>query len=231
MTLPHRPAGVVFDMDGVLFDTERLARDALNSAGIEQGYPVHDALFQQMIGTPRPATNALLMAHFGADFPIDSFRAAWLSHYDRLVTLGPPLKPGLGELLDALDTWGLPRAIATSSGHETVEHHLAAHGLRARFDHVVASGDYVHGKPAPDPFLTAAARLGLAPAHCVALEDSHNGVRSACAAGMMTIMVPDLLEATPEMTGICARIAPDLHMVRTLIAEALAGPATRSERA
>jgi HAD superfamily hydrolase (TIGR01509 family) len=121
------------------------------------------------------------------------------------------------EVLDELDRLGLPRGIATSSRHQDVEHHIGHHGLRERFHPVVAHGDYARGKPAPDPYLTAAERLGVAPEDCLALEDSHNGVRAAAAAGMMTIMVPDLLEPTAEMRDLCIRIARDLHEVRELL--------------
>jgi len=121
------------------------------------------------------------------------------------------------ELLDHLDAAGLPRAIATSSRHVDVSHHLATHALGERFHAIVAQGDYARGKPHPDPYLTAAERLGVDPAACLALEDSHNGVRAAHAAGMMTIMVPDLLDPTEEMQTLCVRIARDLHEVRELL--------------
>ena len=81
----------------------------------------------------------------------------------------------------------------------------------------MASGDYTAGKPAPDPYLMAAKRMGVAPGLCLALEDSYNGVRSASAAGMMTIMVPDLLDPTDEIRGLCTLIANDLHAVRGLL--------------
>ena len=122
------------------------------------------------------------------------------------------------ELLDALDAAGLPRAVATSSPHESVQQHLGRYGLLERFDSIVARGDYARGKPNPDPFLLAAERLGVAPEFCLALEDSHNGVRAAASAGMMTIMVPDLLHPTEEMHSLCVRIAKDLHEVKDLIA-------------
>jgi len=131
---------------------------------------------------------------------------------------GVALKAGVVELLDQLDASGLPRAVCTSSPHQTVESHLGHHDLLRRFDAVIARGDYAQGKPHPDPFLKAAEALGVAPEHCLALEDSHNGVRAAHAAGMMTIMVPDLLHATEEITALCVRIAQDLHEVRGLIA-------------
>ena len=120
---------------------------------------------------------------------------------------------------DLLDALGLPRAIATSSAHETVQAHLSAHGLTHRFDVVVGHGDYAQSKPAPDPFLLAAERLAVPAAFCLALEDSHNGVRAAHAAGMMTVMVPDLLPATDEMRSLCLAIAESLHEVRALLAE------------
>jgi beta-phosphoglucomutase-like phosphatase (HAD superfamily) len=82
---------------------------------------------------------------------------------------------------------------------------------------VVAQGDYARGKPHPDPYIEAARRLGVAPELCLALEDSHNGVRAASSAGMMTIMVPDLLDPTEEMRTLCVRIAQDLHEVRDLL--------------
>ena len=94
---------------------------------------------------------------------------------------------------------------------------MGAHGLLDRFQAVVASGDYARAKPSPDPFLKAAEALGVAPADCLALEDSHNGVRSASSAGMMTIMVPDMLDPTEEMRTLCIRIARDLHEVRELL--------------
>jgi HAD superfamily hydrolase (TIGR01509 family) len=116
-----------------------------------------------------------------------------------------------------LDELRLPRAIATSSLPHNVRHHLAAHGLIGRFHAIVAHGDYAAGKPAPDPFLMAAERLGVEPRLCLALEDSFNGVRSASSAGMMTVMVPDLLEPTDEIRALCSFVADDLHVVRRLL--------------
>jgi HAD superfamily hydrolase (TIGR01509 family) len=127
------------------------------------------------------------------------------------------LKAGVIELLDFLDGAGLPRAIATSSRHEDVQHNLGLHGLLDRFETIIARGDYSRGKPHPEPFLKAAERLGVEPESCVALEDSYHGVRAASGAGMMTTMVPDLLPATTEIEDLCVCIASDLHVVRALI--------------
>jgi HAD superfamily hydrolase (TIGR01509 family) len=124
------------------------------------------------------------------------------------------------EILDHLDEIGLPRAICTSSRRVDVEHHLAAHDLAHRFHAILAQGDYPRPKPNPDPYLKAAEALGFAPQDCLALEDSHNGVRARGRAGMMTIMVPDMLDPTKEMRSLCIRIARDLHEVRELLARA-----------
>jgi beta-phosphoglucomutase-like phosphatase (HAD superfamily) len=108
----------------------------------------------------------------------------------------------------------LPRAIATSSNLASVRASLGPHGLVDRFHALITRDVQTQGKPHPEPFLKAAAALGVDPADCLALEDSHNGVRAAAAAGMMTVMVPDMLHPTDEMHSLCVRIAIDLHEVR-----------------
>jgi len=217
MKLPHRPAAIVFDMDGLLFDTEALYQKAVLVAAAEGGHDVTSGIFSRTIGLSWPQTRSLLLGHFGDAFPADEFVAAWVRHFDMMAATRLSLKPGAIELLDTLDDLRLPRAIATSSAHQTVQHHLTAHDLVGRFHVIVGHGDYACGKPAPDPFLKAAERLGVEPRLCLALEDSHNGVRSASSAGMMTVMVPDLLEPTDEIRGLCTFVAGDLHEVRGLL--------------
>ena len=217
MSLPRQPAAVVFDMDGLLFDTETLYQEAGALAARDFTCELTPEIFLSLVGLPWVASAELLLNHFGPSFDVDGFATAWRGHFSTIVETRLPLKPGVVELLDCLDAHKLPRAIATSSSHKTAQHHLAFHNLAGRFHHVVASGDYAAGKPAPDPYLMAADRLGVAPGLCLALEDSYNGVRSASAAGMMTIMVPDLLEPTDEISGLCTLIARDLHAVRALL--------------
>lgn len=218
MTLPYRPSAVVFDMDGLLFDTEALWQEALLAAAAEGGREIPDEVYGKSIGVRRSQCRGLFTAHFGEDFPFDDFHADWRRHFWLIAENKLALKPGVPELLDLLDQLPLPRAIATSSSRTTVERHLSAHGLTARFDAVVCRGDYDRGKPAPDPFLKAAERLGVEPRLCLALEDSHIGVRSAATAGMMTVMVPDLLEPTEDICALCAFVARDLHEVCDLVA-------------
>ena len=204
-------------MDGLLFDSEALWNEALLSAAAENGHEIPDEVYNKSIGVRRSQCGELFRAHFGADFLFDDFHAHWRRHFWLIADNKLALKPGVLELLDFLDQSRLPRAIATSSSRTTVERHLTAHNLMDRFDELVCRGDYQNGKPAPDPFLKAAARLGVEPSLCLALEDSHIGVRSAAAAGMMTIMVPDLLEPTEDMRALCVFVARDLHEVRDLL--------------
>ena len=221
MTLPRPVAAVVFDMDGLLFDTERLYERAFLSASAEIGHAADHEGFTLLIGAPWPTGRQILLDRSGPDFRVDDLTAVWMSHFRKLVEIDLPLKPGALELLAVLDQLDLPRAIATSSSHSTVAHHLAMHSLADRFHAVVAAGDYARGKPHPDPFLMAAARLGVEPANCIALEDSFHGVRAAHAAGMMTVMVPDMLQPTTEIRGLCAAVATSLAEVPALLRESL----------
>lgn len=216
MTFPCAVRAVVFDMDGLLFDTEELFFQAMCAAGSEAGHDVSRAFFLGLVGLPADRNFERMRDHFGAGFPAEAFHARCHDHFHALEH-HMALKPGVIELLDRLDQLHLPRAIATSSARQNVERNLDRFGLAHRFDAVLAAGDYTHGKPHPAPYLAAAAALRVAPVDCLALEDSHNGVRSAAAAGMMTIMVPDLLEATDEIAALALHVARDLNEVRSLL--------------
>lgn len=214
--LPRRVEAVVFDMDGLITDSERLYRDSMFEVTRGMGLDMPMDVFRRMIGAPREQNRRVAMSHFGEDFAYEAWMAAVNAHAHAQMAVDLTLKAGVIELIDDLDRFAIPRAVATSSSHASVERQLGA--LAARFDAIVAHGDYERGKPSPDPFLVAAQRLGAAPEACLGLEDSHNGVRAAHAAGLMTIMVPDLLEATDEMRGLCVAIAETLHDVRDLLA-------------
>lgn len=210
----HRhPAAVVFDMDGLLFDSEALYREAILAAAAELGHAFTATDFLALIGLPWSVNRMTLQRHIGAAGDVDAFHASWMRHYEAR-TPALALKPGAAAILDRLDALRLPRAICTSSSHTTVDHNLRLHGLTTRFDAIVAAGDYARGKPAPDPFLRAAGALGLPPERCLALEDSANGIRAAAAAGMRTVMVPDLLPPTEEIRCLCEAVVTDLHEIR-----------------
>lgn len=215
--LPFLPQAVVFDMDGLLIESERLYRDSFLAASDEGGLGMKVETYQKVCGSPWDVITGTIFADYGADFPIDSFRDAWLRHLGMMMAEGVALKPGVIDILDLLDRLNIRRAIATSSRHDSVTRHLGPHDLLKRFDTIVARGDYTEPKPAPMPYLTAARRLSLDPGRCLALEDSYSGVRSATSAGMMTIMVPDVAPPTEEMREKCIAVASDLHAVAAML--------------
>jgi len=222
MHLPREVKAVVFDMDGLLVDTESVVFEAMQATARGVGGDLPFDVFKLMVGLPHAQSDLIVLDHFGPDFDLEAWRNNVHLHFYEIAEAGIALKAGVVELLDHLDEIGLPRAIATSSGRSAVEHSLGQHGLLERFGAIVSREMQANHKPHPEPFLKAAAAIGVLPEHCLALEDSHNGVRAASAAGMMTVMVPDLLDPTDEMQSLCVRIAADLHEVRDLLARAAA---------
>lgn len=217
MSLPREVKAVVFDMDGLLVDTEQVVFRAMRRASDVIGADLPFETFQRMVGLPHAASDEIVVAHFGEGFDLAAWSTAVSAHFHEELEAGIALKSGVLEILDHLDAVGMPRAIATSSNLESVRHSLGPHSLVDRFHALITRDVQTRSKPHPEPYLMAAAALGIDPADCLALEDSHNGVRAAHAAGMMTIMVPDLLDPTEEMESLCVRIARDLHEVRVLI--------------
>lgn len=217
MALPRPVKAVVFDMDGLLVDSETVYCEALTAQCAHMGHDLPLEVMKRMIGHAWAGSAGVLRDHFGPDFDTDALRDGSVERFYELAKAEIALKTGVMEILDHLDAVGLPRAICTSSRRVDVEHHLGAHDITHRFHAILAQGDYPRPKPNPDPYLKAAEALGVAPQDCLALEDSHNGVRAASSAGLMTIMVPDMLDPTEEMHSLCVRIARDLHEVRELL--------------
>jgi beta-phosphoglucomutase-like phosphatase (HAD superfamily) len=217
MSLPREVKAVVFDMDGLLVDTETVVYRAMQRAALGIGGEMPFATFQRMVGLQHAASDLILIEHFGEGFDLDAWSAVVSGHFQEELGAGIALKAGVAEILDFLDAARLPRAIATSSSLAAVRQSLGPHSLVDRFDALITRDVQTRGKPHPEPFLKAAEALGVAPADCLALEDSHNGVRSASSAGMMTVMVPDMLDPTEEMRTLTVRIARDLHEVRELL--------------
>lgn len=207
---PRPVAAVVFDLDGTLLDSESIYRAALAQALGGLGLAVDAAFVRGLSGLPGAAVNARIVARFGADFPAEAFRRAYVARRAALAGEGIPLKPGAAEALRFLAARGLPLALATSALRAPTLAHLRRLGVLARFDVMVTCEDVARPKPFPDPFLTAAGRLGVAAADCLAVEDSHAGVQAALAAGMMTVMVPDVMPPTADLRARCVAVQASL---------------------
>lgn len=191
--------GVLFDMDGVVLDTERLYARFWREAAKALG---HDMSYEQALGMRSlspDAGQAQLESYFGKGVSRAEFRKVRIALMDAYIDEhGVDLKPGIRELLDYLDSKGIPAAITTSSPIERVRMYLGPHGLLDRFRRLCSGAEVAHGKPEPDIYLFGAACLNVRPEECIAVEDSPAGVLSAYRAGCMTVMVPDLDQPDAE---------------------------------
>jgi HAD superfamily hydrolase (TIGR01509 family) len=205
---------VVFDMDGLLLDTERLSRRAWLAGGADLGVTLPLEALSSIIGRRRPEVEAVFLAAMGEDFPVAELYVRHAVHYHAQLraSTGEQLrKPGVLALLDWLDAAGIPQAIATSTLAAGADEKLALAGLRERFPVVVTGEQVPRSKPAPDIFLEAACRLGVSPEHCVAFEDSDLGLEAALAAGMRAVAVPDLKPIPPALAARVGAVIPSLH--------------------
>ena len=194
------PQAVIFDMDGLMLDTEGPALRAWESAARGLGREFDLELCRQMIGRNFGDCVALSRARHGTDYPVDALTSAWAADYDAIVAAeGISLKPGLEDILNLLDERGVAAAVATSTRRERARAKLDRVGLLHRFAALVGGDDVARGKPAPDIFLAAAERIGVAAGDCIVLEDSEPGIIAAAAAGMTPVMVPDLHPPSAEL--------------------------------
>ncbi len=190
---------VIFDLDGLLVDSEPLYMAAWQGAAFELGFELTDETYYSLIGLPEVECEPIVMEHFGADFPLADFRDRWKQLWSERFDAGElRAKPGAVELLGALDEAKVPVALATSSKRDYATISLRSANLDPYFDHIVTTDDVTRGKPAPDLFLLAASRLGVQPPRCLVLEDSPTGAEAGLSAGMSLVLIPDL--CTPPQT-------------------------------
>lgn len=208
---------VIFDMDGLMFDTEGIWEACWLPACQEVGVALHPALADTCRGSSGPELHKNIRSLYGEDFDAPRladtlYRLAGEEFHKKV-----PAKPGLYELLDYCKAHGLPMAVASSSPIEMINEHLTHHGIGEYFDFLAAGGMVAHTKPAPDVFLLAAEKLGFAPGECLVLEDSYNGIRAGAAGGFITVMVPDRLPDNEEMRSLYSGKCESLYDIMSLL--------------
>lgn len=203
-------------MDGTLIDTEGPAQEAFAKAIVDVGFPFVPEIYARCLGTTFVETKAILRDAYGDGLDSERLERAWSGRFIESSQVTPiELKPGIGQLLDQLQRLGIPMAVATANQRDICEASLTDCGIRDYFSHLVCAGEVRNAKPAPDPYLLAAAKLGKDPADCWALEDSDIGTRAAFESGMRTFQIPD---ARPPSEAVLALGHEVLESARELLA-------------
>ena len=210
--------GVIFDMDGLMFDTERIYQEAWIEAGRRLGAPVTEDVVLRIRGRNVADSRRLFEELFDGAVDYDAVRAVRTELSDAAIAKnGLPPKPGLYALLDELEKRGIGAALATSTAREKAMEYLGLAGVRERFAASVCGDEVAHSKPDPDIFQRAAALLNVPCGECIVLEDSPNGLVAAHRAGAKPVMVPDLTPPDDELRAICAAVVPTLADVIPLL--------------
>lgn len=213
--LAEEYTAVVFDMDGVIFDSERAVMACWLEIADKYGIENIKKPYFACTGTTMQRTREIMLETYGEDFPYDTYaKEASLRYHEKYDGGRLPMKPGVVELLRYLKGAGKKIALASSTRRQTVMNQLRDAKILDYFDAVICGDMVTRSKPAPDIFLKACEELSVAPERAYAVEDSYNGIRSASAGGLRPIMVPDLLPANEEMEELAEVILPSLLSVR-----------------
>jgi HAD superfamily hydrolase (TIGR01509 family) len=213
---------VIFDMDGLLLDSEPLYRAAWQRALRKFGYELTDKRYAQLAGRNREDGERMLSEEFGWSVPLDEFRPLCEQYEAEEFSRPIRKRPGVDELLAWLEERGIQKAVATSTECRRAVRYLTEADLIGRFCAVAAGNEVAHGKPAPDLFLLAAQRIGKPAAGCLVLEDAEPGIRAARAAGMRAFLVPDLIAPSDEVSRLADGVFASLSDVAARLREEFA---------
>lgn len=201
--------GAIFDMDGLLFDTEQVYQDTWHEIAAERGIVLGEGYLKAISGTSGSHMCHVIESYYHVSDGTDIMNEC-LKRVREKLARHVPVKKGAFEILSAFREAGIRMAVASSSTPEQIRANLHTAGMETYFEELVSGSEVAHGKPAPDIFLYAAEKLGLKPEECFIFEDSENGIRSGHAAGCVTVMIPDMIQPSPEILPCCTHICPDL---------------------
>ena len=210
---------VIFDMDGVLIDTEKHYNAAWCEAAHMAGFADFERAHALMLRScDAGAASEMMKDIFGAGFDYYAIREVRRRLVaERLEKYGLEKKPGIDEILAFLHEKGIKTAVATATPIALTLQHLEKIGVRGQFDKIVSAKQVAHGKPAPDVYLHACAQIGEEPSDCIAVEDSPNGIKAAYAAGCKPVMVPDLTQPDEEIAPLLYAVAETLLDIRKIV--------------
>ncbi|MCL2593221.1 MAG: HAD family phosphatase [Defluviitaleaceae bacterium] len=215
---------VIFDMDGLMFDTEMVYYKAFIRGLKEFNLEFDNDVFLSSIGTSFIKTHEILTERYGRFVDIDTLLDKVNSYKDDIVlTEGLPIKTGVLELIEFLDENGIKKAIASSSFREIILENLKISGIKNDFDYIISGAELKASKPDPEIFTKTCADLEIHRDNAIVLEDSLNGLRAAYSAGIKCIVVPDMLPPDAEMREKAWRIEENLLIVRDLVKEIMGG--------
>lgn len=201
--------GVIFDMDGLLFDTERVYQQTWQEIAEKMGVELGSGFLKAISGT-----NGDYMCHVIKQYyhvsDADDIKEECMKRVKDKLSRHVPVKKGVHEILNFFREKGFHMAVASSSIIGQIESNLEIAGIREYFSEIISGTEVKRGKPEPDIFLLAAERICCKPGECFVFEDSENGIKAGYAAGCITVMVPDLMEASPEILPYCTMVCSDL---------------------
>lgn len=198
--------GIIFDMDGTMFDSEKIWRQMWYHLPETFGLENNPQVGVDMCGTSGEASYRVVRKHFPGIDPVMFVEEGMKQYKNMVLNEQPDEKPYLHELVESLHDQGFVLAVASGSPQELIALNLERANMQHFFSALVSGQSVPFGKPAPDIFLETARQIGLKPEECIVIEDGENGIRAAAAAGCVPIMIPDLNQPCEEVKSLCAAI-------------------------
>lgn len=213
---------VIFDMDGLMFDSERIVAKLHKDAAKQFGYTITDTMIENLLGGNKERNNAYLIKEFGLQYPVDQIRKVLLDNRDAYIEKhGLPIKKGLIELLQYLKQKEIKIAVASSSPLDVINYYLTITNTKHYIEYIISGDRVAHSKPDPEIFLNVCHHFSIKPSEALVLEDSRNGIMAAVNGNIPVICIPDLIEHNQEITLLTYKTLPSLLDVVDVLEETL----------